>query len=382
MPNFSIPGNTAVVSDDWNDHRSRGSLGGTDFVDGPNTPMRAMATGVVTIVDNSPGGSGGRYIRVLHDDGNSTELLHGNAITIDRGTRVALRQMVGLSGGSGYGSDYYYGPHIHAHAITPDGTRYNVEPYINWANPTVPAGSEGTPIEEDTLSAAEVQEIKNHIDARVNEINNRIENLAKSGVTIQEDLKNAIRRDGGNRDRLLHDGGDGHNKPLRSLSKALQIAHIRNGKVTQIDTRPDAFSKVLDEMKADGSSIMLPKPENSAAQTTVGFFREVDAANDPNSPFGSWQLNWIDLDPDVPGTTWMERSDGTKIPYPTRQDVWKDLRRVTLYYKERMVKELLLSGKQYSIVLSDGSTVNLTAASVARADAQIPGGQIWSAPVK
>lgn len=151
MRSYTIPGNTTNISDNWEAHRARGSLGGTDFTDGRGTTMCAMQSGIVTIVDNSPDGSGGRYIRVLHDDGTSTEELHADRITAVRGQRVSLREGVGISGGSGYGDDFYYGAHIHAHGIDAAGVRFNVEPYINWADPTRPAGNGGTtPIGEET----------------------------------------------------------------------------------------------------------------------------------------------------------------------------------------------------------------------------------------
>lgn len=143
MPRLLIPGDTTNVSDNWDAHRARGSLGGTDFTDGRGTTMRAMAPGVVTIVDNSPDGSGGRYVQIRLDDGSFIEELHATAVTAVRGQRVGYRGALGISGGSGYGSDYYYGPHIHAHGITPQGVRYNLEPYIDWANPTSLAGNGG-----------------------------------------------------------------------------------------------------------------------------------------------------------------------------------------------------------------------------------------------
>lgn len=165
MAKYRIPGNTTGISDGWAEHRARGSLGGTDFVDGMLTPMHAMADGVVVMVDSNPGGSGGRMITIRHDDGDSTEELHAQSFIVVRGQRVSMGQVIGYSGGSGFGLDRYYGPHIHAHGVHANGVRFDVQPLIDFANPTNPnAGTAGgggtTPItntneEEDAMYAVQ-----------------------------------------------------------------------------------------------------------------------------------------------------------------------------------------------------------------------------------
>jgi hypothetical protein len=150
-PRLRIPGQTTRISDGWAAHRARGSLGGIDFVDGYGTPIYAQADGVVTIVDNSPDGSGGRYVRVTFADGSSTECLHASQWICSRGQVVRRNQLIGYSGASAFGSNYGTGgPHIHNHAITPSGVRIDPTPYIDWDGST-PAGigSNYTPIPGD-----------------------------------------------------------------------------------------------------------------------------------------------------------------------------------------------------------------------------------------
>lgn len=128
---YRIPGATRNVSDNFADHIARGSMGGTDFTDGYGTVMHAMADGTVIAVDNNPSGSGGRMVTIMHDDGNQTEELHGDTITAFRGMRVQKGEQIGISGASGFGQNWYYGPHIHAHGISPQGVRFDVEPYLD-----------------------------------------------------------------------------------------------------------------------------------------------------------------------------------------------------------------------------------------------------------
>jgi hypothetical protein len=161
--NLRHPGATTRISDNWADHRARGSLGGTDFVDSYGTPVHAaLDAAYVSIVDNSPDGSGGRVCRVTGPDGDSVERLHHHAVTAYRGQRVNAEDVVGISGASAYGSNYGTGgPHIHEHGISAGGVRFNLEPYY-WflSGGSAPAsGSNATPItEEDNMPDAATTE--------------------------------------------------------------------------------------------------------------------------------------------------------------------------------------------------------------------------------
>lgn len=149
--NLRHPGNTTRISDNNADHVRRGSLGGTDFVDPYGTPVHAqLPGGVVTIVDNSPSGSGGRYSRVTGPDGDSVESLHQHAVTAVRGQRIATEDdVIGVSGASAFGSNTGTGgPHIHNHGVP----MRNLEPYYWFLNGgSQAAAGNVTPIEEDDM---------------------------------------------------------------------------------------------------------------------------------------------------------------------------------------------------------------------------------------
>lgn len=148
MAEYNYPTNPPVIiSDDWADHIRRGSLGGEDIVVGYGTPVMSMADGTVTIVDNSTGGSGGRYIRITDDNGISVEYLHLSQIRVSRGQRVNRGQVVALSGASGFGSEWGYGAHLHIHGVRPNGVRFNIFDLIGSASAPAGVGQE-TPLEE------------------------------------------------------------------------------------------------------------------------------------------------------------------------------------------------------------------------------------------
>lgn len=148
MGKYCAPGGTLAISDGWAEHRARGSLGGTDYLDGYGTPIRAMADGVVVMVDSNPDGSGGRMITIRHNDSDSTEVLHADRWIVARGTVVTQGQIVGYSGGSGFGADRYYGSHTHGHGVHADGVRFDVQPHVQHVHPLgSTAGSGTTPVQ-------------------------------------------------------------------------------------------------------------------------------------------------------------------------------------------------------------------------------------------
>jgi murein DD-endopeptidase MepM/ murein hydrolase activator NlpD len=107
------PTNTTNVSDTFGDHENRGSPNpGTDYTCGYGSPIFAVAAGVIQVADSGNGGGGGRTINLAHDDGWGSDYLHLSGIVIPGG-RVSQGQLIAYSGGSGYGDDWYYGPHLH-----------------------------------------------------------------------------------------------------------------------------------------------------------------------------------------------------------------------------------------------------------------------------
>lgn len=119
------------LSDDWNDHVSRGSLGGADVPCSYGTPLQAMAAGRVSIVSRTNTGSGGRYVRITSPDGDSVEYLHMSEIFVSVGDRLDQGEVFGKSGASAYGSDYGTGgPHVHVHGVHSTGIRFDVMPEV------------------------------------------------------------------------------------------------------------------------------------------------------------------------------------------------------------------------------------------------------------
>jgi murein DD-endopeptidase len=114
MTNYTYPCAVKNVSDSFTDHVNRGSVNpGTDYTAAYGDAVSAVAAGVVTDASNSPSGGGGRTIHVDHDDGSGADYLHLSSLNIAAGARVSQGQLIARSGASGYGSDWYYGPHLH-----------------------------------------------------------------------------------------------------------------------------------------------------------------------------------------------------------------------------------------------------------------------------
>lgn len=114
MAGYVYPCAVRGISDDFSEHLARGSVNpGTDYTAGYGSPVYAPAAGIVADTVTNPSGSGGRMVYLDLEDGNGVDLLHLASVECSRGQHVAAGQRVGISGASGYGSDWYYGPHLH-----------------------------------------------------------------------------------------------------------------------------------------------------------------------------------------------------------------------------------------------------------------------------
>lgn len=114
MTTYVYPTSARGVSDDFQDHVNRGSVNpGTDYTAAYGSNVVAVAAGTVTDADNSNSGGGGRTVHIDHDDGTGSDYLHLSATRCSAGQWVAQGALVGISGASGQGSDWYYGPHLH-----------------------------------------------------------------------------------------------------------------------------------------------------------------------------------------------------------------------------------------------------------------------------
>lgn len=104
-----------VVSDTRAGHVKRGSKEpGTDYATAYGTDLRAPDDGVIIGVDPNPGGAEGRRITFLLNNGEVIDWLHLSKIMMKVGQKIGRgTKGIALSGASGFGKDWHYGPHVH-----------------------------------------------------------------------------------------------------------------------------------------------------------------------------------------------------------------------------------------------------------------------------
>lgn len=115
MSGYLVPVD-APVSADWQDHRDRtppSSEPGTDYACAYGTPVVAPFDGTVIEIKTTNSGGMGRFVALALTDGRATRAIHLSVVRVSVGQRVTAGQTIGISGASGYGSDWYYGPHVH-----------------------------------------------------------------------------------------------------------------------------------------------------------------------------------------------------------------------------------------------------------------------------
>lgn len=102
------------ISDDYQDHKARGSAEpGTDVACGVGTAIYAPADGRVVSVNTAPSGATGRLVVFRASNGAWFRMLHLSSISVSANQEVKQGALLGRSGGSGFGSEAYYGPHLH-----------------------------------------------------------------------------------------------------------------------------------------------------------------------------------------------------------------------------------------------------------------------------
>jgi murein DD-endopeptidase len=77
------------------------------------TPVKAIADGTITGIVETIRGAGGRMIFQSFAGGFNADYLHLSRIDVAVGQEIKQGQIIGLSGGSGLGSETGYGPHLH-----------------------------------------------------------------------------------------------------------------------------------------------------------------------------------------------------------------------------------------------------------------------------
>lgn len=114
---YNLPSNTDYVSANHYNHccerNPPSSEPGTDYASAYGSPLYAVGTGTVVDLSHSNGSGTGRYIAIDMDDGRRARSLHLSEIWVNTGDRVSQGQQIGLTGASGWGSDWGYGAHVH-----------------------------------------------------------------------------------------------------------------------------------------------------------------------------------------------------------------------------------------------------------------------------
>ena len=137
------------ISDTWQGHKNRNPPSpepGTDYATAYGTDIRMAESGTVSVVDTSPSGGEGRRLSIDLDDGRRVSYLHLSEIRTSVGKRVSRGQKgCAISGASGNGQNWYYGPHCHVslwdHPGMPYASTIDFAKYVG-APPVPPAPPE------------------------------------------------------------------------------------------------------------------------------------------------------------------------------------------------------------------------------------------------
>ncbi|WP_433674817.1 M23 family metallopeptidase [Microbacterium gorillae] len=116
MGTYLRPVANATIEDSWQGHKNRNPPSaepGTDYGCAYGSNVLAATNGVIQYVDTNPDGADGRVVGLAADDGNYIRYLHLSQSLVSVGQRVTRGQAIAKSGGSGNGSNTYYGAHVH-----------------------------------------------------------------------------------------------------------------------------------------------------------------------------------------------------------------------------------------------------------------------------
>jgi hypothetical protein len=157
---YMTPGDFPISSS-YDDHKNRKPASrepGTDFALPYGTDIRMAESGVIVITDNDNNGAEGRRLELIMDNGEVIDYLHCSKIMGKWNQRVVKGQTgIALSGASGMGKDWFYGPHTHVTRRATPGLPYasSIDFMLAVDNGTT-TGNE-TPIKEEiTMKVIEV----------------------------------------------------------------------------------------------------------------------------------------------------------------------------------------------------------------------------------
>lgn len=102
------------VTGTFQSHLDRKSVNpGVDFGCSVGSDVLAIADGVVSFVDSSNDGAGGRVLHLTFAGGYSCDYLHLSKILVKKGDKVKAGQLIAKSGASGFGKENGYDAHLH-----------------------------------------------------------------------------------------------------------------------------------------------------------------------------------------------------------------------------------------------------------------------------
>ena len=145
---YMTPGDYPISST-YQEHKTRNPPSkepGTDFALPYGTDIRMAESGVIVIVDNDNSGAEGRRLELIMDNGEVIDYLHCAHISGKFNQRVKKGQKgIALSGASGNGQDWYYGPHTHVTRRAVPGLPYASSIDFMLAVDGTPSGGGGKP---------------------------------------------------------------------------------------------------------------------------------------------------------------------------------------------------------------------------------------------
>ncbi len=186
-------------------------------------------------------------------------------------------------------------------------------------------------------------------------------------------LLNAVRRSSAG--RLFYDAGaSGALTPADFWTTNCRAAIGRPGKVRALPTNAKNRKAMIDAERAAGDGLFLALAEQPDGLATTAYNWELEWLSDgPSAELGSFVANTFEL---ASGPT-QQVYERLTTAYNSRQDVWRDARPVSITRQGKPVTGFKrLAGKSYAVI--GGQNVELTAAEVARADAQLASGQVWA----
>jgi hypothetical protein len=220
-------------------------------------------------------GTYGNLLRFLGDSGAIHYMAHNKSLIVpvgaraDEGDQLAVQGMTGLATG------------VHVHwEVHPGGGR-TIDP-LAWLG-SMPASINKTPIGETTMSAAEVEAIKAHIDAST------------------ERVKEAIRRD--SRARLYFDAGLDGLTPESASNRAMAM-RVTSGFIYPLASNPaDRAGQVKSLRGHTGVHyLLIDKNEAFEGLATAQFDNLIEMANGHIRRIGADVLHQLDGS-EIPETT-------------------------------------------------------------------------------